>query len=456
MSRAALSLLIAAGLWMVHLGVSAQITTVVCPEAVEVTISEGGSTAVNTCVPWTPTATPVPTSTSTPIPTATTAPSPTPTLPAGPIVPDHYTTINAAIAAASPGESVWVRPGRYLEQVSITKDGIRLESLGGLAVIDGECNRTHNVFIKAHDVTIRGVGAVGALQSAIKLDGQSGLQPARALIEGNVISDFNCTNQMRQDYAGISAYYSGSGHRIIGNQVTYRVEIAGPLRGYGSGIYFQSSTSRPSGGGHTISGNVVIGGYDGIGGGVEDDNRGSFDKDSSITFNQVSQCWDDGVQVEGGNQNVTVADNTISECAIGVAFAPDRIGPLHVLRNTIGSSTPGIYGTLACFKVGDGGSGTAYVTANVCNVNGGTATGDGFKQTNSLNSSYVLRDNRMNVSRYVIELSQAPGPGSSFDRDCLYTSDASRFVKWANVNYATLSAFRAATGQEMNGSVGPC
>ena len=35
--------------------------------------------------------------------------------------------------------------------------------------------------------------------------------------------------------------------------------------------------------------------------------------------------------------------------------------------------------------------------------------------------------------------------GHSWDGDCLYTSDPSRFVKWGGATYGSLAAFRSAT-----------
>src|SRR6476646_7344467 len=94
-------------------------------------------------------------------------------------------------------------------------------------------------------------------------------QPSRAIIEGNIIQDYNCKDAGEQLAAGISAYYSGSGHRIVGNRITRRVEISGPPRGQGNGIWFKSSSQRPSGGGHYLAQNTIVGGWDGIGGEVE-------------------------------------------------------------------------------------------------------------------------------------------------------------------------------------------
>ena len=50
-----------------------------------------------------------------------------------------------------------------------------------------------------------------------------------------------------------------------------------------------------------------------IGGGSNGSFRGSPGHDSDIYGNLVSHCWDDGLEVEGGNRNVRVWDNYITQ-----------------------------------------------------------------------------------------------------------------------------------------------
>jgi hypothetical protein len=66
----------------------------------------------------------------------------------------------------------------------------------------------------------------------------------------------------------------------------------------------------------------------------------------------------------------------------------------------------------------------------------------------------VARNNQINVTRYVIEIGP-PGAGTSFDGDCLWSSDTTRFVEYNNSRYLTIAAFRAATGNEASGVQSP-
>lgn len=143
-----------------------------------------------------------------------------------------------------------------------------------------------------------------------------------------------------------------------------------------------------------------------------------------------------------------VRDNTLVRCAIGIANAPNLTGPVYFERNTIGAGVPGRYGNVLCFKIGDRGTGVAYYTGNRC-VLGPGATGWG--QTNPVVNPIVARQNVIKVGRYVVEITSPIDPGTSFDGNCLMTSDPDRFIEWGAARYGDLAAFRAGSGQEGNG-----
>jgi hypothetical protein len=70
-----------------------------------------------------------------------------------------------------------------------------------------------------------------------------------------------------------------------------------------------------------------------IGGGSNGSYRGSPGHDSDIYGNYVSHCWDDGLEVEGGNRNVRVWGNYITQTMISIGNAATSIGPLYIWRN---------------------------------------------------------------------------------------------------------------------------
>jgi len=72
-----------------------------------------------------------------------------------------------------------------------------------------------------------------------------------------------------------------------------------------------------------------------IGGGSNGSFRGSPGHDSDIYGNLISHCWDDGLEVEGGNRNVRVWDNYITQSMMMIGNAATSIGPLYIWRNVV-------------------------------------------------------------------------------------------------------------------------
>lgn len=295
----------------------------------------------------------------------------------GLIVGDNgFTTINAAIDAASPGDVILIMGGTYAEQVILDKQ-LTLQPLSDAPVwIDAQCTRLYGIHITAANATVRGLGVKQSIDSGILVQG---LSASNVRLENNTIQDFDCLDQGPQYRAGIAVWYGGAGQQLINNVIIRRTELAGSLRnGKSNCIWFKSSSEFPSGGGHFIVENELRGCFDGIGSELEQDPRGGFDRDTIIEFNDIFFCDDDGIQVEGGTQNVIVRDNYIEGCGTGIAFAPNITGPLFLNRNHIvsGPDDVGVHGQLVCYKVGHPSPGTTYLTENVCQT-----TGDGIKQT---------------------------------------------------------------------------
>ncbi|MBA3707595.1 MAG: right-handed parallel beta-helix repeat-containing protein [Planctomycetes bacterium] len=66
--------------------------------------------------------------------------------------------------------------------------------------------------------------------------------------------------------------------------------------------------------------------------------RGFPGADSDIYGNYIANCWDDGIEAEGGDQNVRIWNNYIENIMIPIADAACSIGPLYVWRNVSGRS----------------------------------------------------------------------------------------------------------------------
>jgi len=77
---------------------------------------------------------------------------------------------------------------------------------------------------------------------------------------------------------------------------------------------------------------------DGIGGGANGSFRGAPGPDSDIYGNVVSHCWDDGLEVEGGNRNTRIWGNYITQAMMMIANAATSIGPLYIWNNVVARS----------------------------------------------------------------------------------------------------------------------
>ncbi len=77
---------------------------------------------------------------------------------------------------------------------------------------------------------------------------------------------------------------------------------------------------------------------DGMGAGNNGSYRGFPGADSDIYNNYIANCWDDGIEAEGGDQNVRIWNNYIENVLIPIANAAVSIGPFYVWRNVSGRS----------------------------------------------------------------------------------------------------------------------
>jgi len=374
-----------------------------------------------------------------------------------------YPTIGAAVVAASPGDTILIHGGTYREEVAIDK-AVTLDLFGdGDVWVDGQCLRDHAFWIWGSGATLLNIKVKNTVEAGVLLsaDRPDQSRPTNITIDGMTIQDFDCRwtseepGSWGQYRAGIASWYGGPGMRVTNNLIQFRA--SGSPHGAADGIWFKSRDLTPSGGGHYIAGNTIIGGWDGIGGEEEGSARGTFDRDTIVENNTIRDCWDDGIQSEGGDQNVHLRNNDISGCGTGIAFAAPVTGPLYIEQNHIHDLSMGLYENLFCFKVGNDGGGTAYLTENVCDVDSSAeaaqgAGADGIHQTDEGLSPIVSRRNIFQVSGYVFILVEFPLPaGTSLDEDCVSTTDPERFIKWSGgVYYASLAELQA-VGEEPKG-----
>ena len=138
-------------------------------------------------------------------------------------VPDDYSTIQAAVDAASPGDTIIVRDGTYTENIDVNKDNLTIRSENGAegAVIQAAGPNDHVFELTADYVEVSGFtvkGASGNNIAGIFLDARCSNIFDNILIENGIgIETWNSSsdnsihdNNVYNNGGGIIVYYSSN------------------------------------------------------------------------------------------------------------------------------------------------------------------------------------------------------------------------------------------------------
>jgi len=72
---------------------------------------------------------------------------------------------------------------------------------------------------------------------------------------------------------------------------------------------------------------------DGMGGEDNFSTAGFPNRDSDVYGNRIENTWDDGLEIEGGDENVRVWGNYVNNTGTGISSTLDSVGPLYIFRN---------------------------------------------------------------------------------------------------------------------------
>lgn len=122
-----------------------------------------------------------------------------------------FTTIQAAVAAANPGDEIVVKPGIYKENIVINKNISIVSESGNFSdTIVRAADVSQDIFsIWANGVSIKGFGISGSSYAGIHVFGFTDCH-----IENNKLFNNSC---------GIDLYMMSSGNRIDNNEISYCV-----------------------------------------------------------------------------------------------------------------------------------------------------------------------------------------------------------------------------------------
>jgi parallel beta-helix repeat protein len=291
--------------------------------------------------------------------------------------PTPFTSIQSAVDAASPGDTILVGPGTYQEQVLISKDGLDLESATpGAAVIKAPSNdvlagnaavvdiqNAANVVLDGF--TIRGPGPsllpFGSLNFGVYVDGASS-----ATIENNTITQISDNPPSpNASGVGIEVGLSANNASLLGlaSTVGSALVLNNTIDNYQlAGIVVDNAGSSA-----TVQGNTVLGAA----------------SDVAATYGIVMSNGAAGV-IQGNtvSGNVFVVGNGTQ--AVGIWLSNPGAG-VQVLGNTVfsndvgiavqGAANPVISGNSVSMSTDDGidllaGTSGAQVTANLITDNG--------------------------------------------------------------------------------------
>ena len=312
------------------------------------------------------------------------------------------------------------RTAPYSIYDSGTADGYLLIDGTG-STIDVENNSDYCVIIRGSYVILRGVTLKNAKKCGINL-----MTCHDVVIENCDISGWGEQNSEGFGINYQAGIYSES--TSIQRIIIQRNKIHHPRYDANSWAEENEGSYHPSGpqgivffnskGNHVIRYNEIWSDEnhmfnDIIGAGTNGSYQGFPGPDSDIYANYFANCWDDGIESEGGNRNTRIWGNYLEETFLPIANAATSIGPLYIWKNCSGRcySPPGsYYGVNAPFiKMGYASSinwmtGHMYIFNNtILQPNGEGAGGIGTSDdSNRYIKHCVTRNNILDVGNSAV------------------------------------------------------
>lgn len=162
------------------------------------------------------------------------------------VVPDDYPTIQAAIGNATAGDTVFVKKGTYVEDVTVDKPLSLIGEDSQKTVIKGVYSRygeNNVIHVTADDVTISSLTITGSEVGILIEDSYSHVPKRCKIINNNILDNYGEGILTRGDTNSVTGIVKPSNHIISGNNITGNGQY---------GIYVSSSNT-------TISGNEITG-----------------------------------------------------------------------------------------------------------------------------------------------------------------------------------------------------
>ena len=300
-----------------------------------------------------------------------------------------FNSISAALGAAAAGDTIRLRPGTY-PSFTISKSGT---ASGYIAIVGDSRDQVfingssgNNINVNGSYIQLKNLRMKQSSHSSIEV--QSSMH--HVWIE-NIYHE-NVSSSHTYDDAGISILDGTHNVYVLSNQI-YSASLSNfAITGArwdspGAGIYVAGRAS--SQGTFVLANNVIDGGFrDCIGNGGESWGDGTMDN-SDIANNTITNCKDDGIQMEGDDVNLRIWGNdvTANNGYSALAQQSSLVGPVYVFRNVFRLTWAGGSGTAMKW----GGAGFTFSLHNTIDSTGGGAH-DGFAG-DSNTMGQVVRNN---------------------------------------------------------------
>jgi len=360
-----------------------------------------------------------------------------------------FNSIPTAIAAASPGYTIHIRPGSY-PAFSMSKSGT---ASAWIALVGDNRDTT---FITGGSVT----NNVTMSADYVQLKNLRFKQTNHNSVEvGSGHHDVWLENLYHENVSSMHSYNDAGVLLDGGNYRVYILEntILSPTGASipplstrwdseTCGIYFDGAANAI--GGFIIRGNTIGSGADSgfrdcigntpetVGGGIND---------SDIYNNTVTGCRDDGIQMEGGDVNLRIWGNNVQANNGYSCFAAQTgyTGPIYWFRNVCRLSWTG--GSGAAWKMG--GLEMALIFHNSIETTGNGHDGLGDESGGSGGTMYITALNNI-IKTQANPLYKVFSTGTLFDYNQYYRPGGGVIVRLWNgsTDYSTIAAFRSGTG----------
>ncbi|MBN2382801.1 right-handed parallel beta-helix repeat-containing protein [bacterium] len=205
-----------------------------------------------------------------------------------------------------------------------------------------------------------------------------------------------------------------------------------------------------TGRGTVIRRNIFYDFFDGFG--VCPEETAAITNETDIYDNVAYQLGDDGLETDGQCSNVRIWHNTFHNVLIGISLAPVYGGPVYAIRNLIyrtGAGNNDYGGSPFKFNSGYDQSGPMFLFHNTADAVLPGSHGLDVKSPGTW-TGLVSRNNIWSGTELGLRNVNTGNP-IDLDYDNISTSATGYLVYWASTYYSTLTAFAAATGQELNG-----